>query len=357
MSDYAAIYRNIWDDPQFLNLSTHAQLLYLTATSHPTLSYAGVLDWRPSRLAALSPTWTPDAIRTVADELEAALFLIIDHDTEEALVRSYHRNDNAMKQRNLGVTISRDITRVASPHIKNCISAELWRLHDDHPELKGFEAAPLREFMDRRPAPVAPNHPFDPTNQGANDPPIHPSDDPRIDPRIQGAIDPQILENEGAIDPSRGCSNGGSPTPSTYTKHPHQSGYGEWERSLGADASPSEPPEDDSPDSADASRRPAGAVEDPADARCVAHRGVPAGEVPPCGGCAAVRRRAEGAARIASGRASERRSAAVGGCALCDESGWAEAADGGVFRCGHDAGSAERAGWPGGEVIPIREVG
>lgn len=348
--NYAAIQHTIWADPDWRTLSVPAQLLYFTALSHPTLTLAGILDWRPAKLAALAETWDRQAIEAAAHELEANNYLIIDHDTEEAFVRSFHRNDHSIKQLNLGTTIARACTPVASPLLHNHISAELWRLHDDHPEYKGFNSDELREYMNRRPPIHPPRAPHD-------NPRIDPSDDPSNDPRIDPSNDPQNPEIEGSDDPSGGGSSGGSPKPRTTNPKPQTpSGYGEWERSLGADANPSEPPEDDSPDSADASRRPAGAVEDPADARCVAHRGVPAGEVPPCGGCATVRRRAEGAARIASGRASERHSAAVGGCALCDESGWAEAADGGVFRCGHDAGSAERAGWPGGEVIPIREV-
>lgn len=109
--EFAPIQTRIWTNPDFTNLSTHAQLLYLTCLSHPTITHAGVIDYRPNRLAALSPTWTPENIEHAATELEEHHFLIIDRDTEEALIRSFHRNDGLMRQQNMATSAARAIQK------------------------------------------------------------------------------------------------------------------------------------------------------------------------------------------------------------------------------------------------------
>ena len=198
--DYATIQTKIRDTPDWTNLTTGAQSLYIPCLTHSTLTIAGVLDWRPNRLATLAADLTTETVNTLGNELEAAGFLIIDHDAEYAFIRSFHRHDGTMKQRNLGTSAARLITNIDSPYIKDHIAHELWRIHADHPDWAGFKSEELREFMDRR-ANMTPDTtpPTTPTTTPGLTPPTtlnervnrgganEGTDDPIHDPGIQGA--------------------------------------------------------------------------------------------------------------------------------------------------------------------------
>lgn len=191
--DYAAIKTTIWTDPDFHTLTPPAQHLYLALLCHPTLTLAGVLDWRPGRIANISTTITRTDIETTAHELEQRGYLIIDRDSEEAFIRSFHRNDGSMKQPNLGTGIANALREVSSPTLHTHITAELWRLYNDHPKLKGFNSGALREYMNQRPE-IINNPPDNPPYEGANKGP----DDPHDDPHDKGPDNPP---NEGHPDP------------------------------------------------------------------------------------------------------------------------------------------------------------
>lgn len=193
---YATIQTKIRDNPDWTNLTTGAQSLYIHCLTHSTLTIAGVLDWRPNRLATLAADLTTDTVDALGYELEAAGFLVIDHDAEYAFIRSFHRHDGTMKQRNLGTSAARLITNIDSPYIKDHIAYELWRIHADHPDWAGFKSEELREFMDRRanitPDTAPPTTPglTPPTtlNEGVNRGGTNEgTDDPYHDPNIEGA--------------------------------------------------------------------------------------------------------------------------------------------------------------------------
>jgi hypothetical protein len=136
--EHARIKLSIWDDAQFRELSVPAQHLYFVLLSHNKLDYAGVTDWRPARLSAFAGAWSTEAVETAAQELSEQLYLIIDEDTEEVLVRSFVRNDGFMDQPNMAVAMRKAHRSVASPDLRAVIVHELVRLHDDKPELKGW---------------------------------------------------------------------------------------------------------------------------------------------------------------------------------------------------------------------------
>lgn len=218
MREFTPLHTTIWTDQHFIRLSNNAQLLYLTCISHPTVTYAGVIDWRPKRLSMLSATWSIDLLEEAAEELEAENYLVIDWDTEEAFVRSMFRNDNYLKQVNLGTTCANDCRKIASPKIHTAIKRELRRLYGDRPNLKAWRSRALVDYMregaedsadDGEPerAVVLP----EPTQYLKNnlkvDPEIQkiegqfPESDPQIpnaDPQSEN-IDPQIPEVEGEI--------------------------------------------------------------------------------------------------------------------------------------------------------------
>lgn len=151
---YTRILTSIWSDNAFTALSRDAQWLYLAILTAPDRSLCGVADWRPKRIKARAATNTAEALEIIAEELEAAHFLVIDRDTEEALVRSWVRNDTVMKMPNMATAMVKAFQQVVSPRLRAVIVHELRRLHREHPELKGWNEAALdllnRDALDVR---------------------------------------------------------------------------------------------------------------------------------------------------------------------------------------------------------------
>ena len=136
--DRANINTNIWTDQDWRDLPIAQQHLYLLLTSHPTLSYAGVVDWREARLAAMTADATPETIREAAEGLQAERFVFIDDETEEILVRSFLRHDGLLKQPKLSISMVNAYGAIASSRIREVVTHELQRLHSEHPEWAAF---------------------------------------------------------------------------------------------------------------------------------------------------------------------------------------------------------------------------
>lgn len=135
--EYAQIKLAIWADDDWRDLSPLARYLYLTLLTSPSLSHCGVADWRPARIGALNGMETEDVLRCGA-ELVEALYLVIDEESEEVLIRSFIRNDGLMKQPRMAVSMANAHSAVASKAIRGVIVHELRRLREDHPELTGW---------------------------------------------------------------------------------------------------------------------------------------------------------------------------------------------------------------------------
>lgn len=133
--DHARVNVTMWGDPDLRALPYPAQLLYLTLWTAPGLSYCGVHDWRPGRLAARSQGMTAQDIELAAQCLEARHFLVIDRDTEECLIRSWARFDGLMKQPRMAVSFVKAYSAVESATIKQVLVHELGKIREESPEL------------------------------------------------------------------------------------------------------------------------------------------------------------------------------------------------------------------------------
>lgn len=133
--DRANIRVDLWADEDWRALSLGAQHLYQLILTHPTLSYAGVADWRPGRLAALTARRSVDEVLLDAAELASRAFIYADASTEEVLVRSFTRHDGVVKHPRLHVTMANDFAGIASSAIKEFFAFEIQRLHAEQPEL------------------------------------------------------------------------------------------------------------------------------------------------------------------------------------------------------------------------------
>lgn len=137
--DYARIKRAIWIDEDFLDRSPVAQWLYFHLLTSD-LSLAGVSDWRPKKIVPKSTGLTVDVVTSAAEEMQDALYLIIDDDTEEVLIRSFVRHDGLLKQPNMGVAVAKAYGSIASRELRAVMVYELQRLHHEEPKLSGWDA-------------------------------------------------------------------------------------------------------------------------------------------------------------------------------------------------------------------------
>ncbi|TCO47324.1 hypothetical protein [Actinocrispum wychmicini] len=126
--DHARIDVSIWDDPDFLELSCQAQRLYFLLLSQRELSYSGLLPMRLRRWASRSRSTTVEAITAALAELDAARFVVCDHDAEEVLIRSLIRNDGIYKQPNVLAGALREAFLITSPVLRAALASELRRL-------------------------------------------------------------------------------------------------------------------------------------------------------------------------------------------------------------------------------------
>lgn len=132
--DYAQIRTDIWADTHWRTLTPGAQWLYEMVLTSPTMTLAGVADWRPSRIAKLARGLTVEAVRKYADELARGRFVAFDDDTEEIVVRSFLRHDGVLVNPNLWKSLGRDFAGIYSLSIKALVSSEVARLRAERPD-------------------------------------------------------------------------------------------------------------------------------------------------------------------------------------------------------------------------------
>ncbi|MGC0237304.1 hypothetical protein [Arthrobacter sp. SD76] len=136
--DRANINTAIWTDQDFRDLNMAEQHLYKLLMTHPTLSYAGVADWRPARIAAMTADATAEGVQATAEALQAKRYVFIDDETEEILVRSFLRHDGLLKQPKLSISMVNAFGAIASKRVREVVTYELQRLQQEHPDWAAF---------------------------------------------------------------------------------------------------------------------------------------------------------------------------------------------------------------------------
>lgn len=145
--EYGQLRHDIWNDDDWLDLTVPAQHLYMTLLSDPTLSYCGVTDWRPGRIAQRAGENPTAATILAGQELSYAYFIVVDEDTEEVLIRSYLRHDPILKNPRLAVTMANDYGTVGSRKIRAALVHELLRLKKENPEWAAWEKPQVKTIL------------------------------------------------------------------------------------------------------------------------------------------------------------------------------------------------------------------
>ena len=136
---YAALRLDMLADVKFRALTGGAQRLYMTLLAHNTLTYCGVADWRPKRLAHYTSDSTVESIEAEGAELAAGLFIVIDEDTDEVLIRSYIKYDEVMRQWRLAASLAASFGSIVSDTIRAVVVDELEELQTANPHLPAWE--------------------------------------------------------------------------------------------------------------------------------------------------------------------------------------------------------------------------
>lgn len=145
--EYGQLRHDIWNDDDWLDLTVPAQHLYMTLLSDPTLTYCGVTDWRPGKVAQRAAENSPADTTIAAQELSYAYFLVVDEDSEEVLIRSYLRHDPILKNPRLAVTMTKDYGAIGSRKIRAAIVHELQRLKKDNPDWAAWEKPQVKTIL------------------------------------------------------------------------------------------------------------------------------------------------------------------------------------------------------------------
>ena len=135
---YGKIYKSIWDDPDFQNLTLEAQHLYVMLTSNKQTSFAGVIPLAPGRFEAMSKNMTLRKFTNALRELERSNYVFVDRKTLEICVRTYIKWDESLANKNLAVAVARSIEQIFSKKIRQNLAEELAAYRAEFPNLVGW---------------------------------------------------------------------------------------------------------------------------------------------------------------------------------------------------------------------------
>lgn len=136
--DHARIQTARQRDLDWRALTVDAQWTYDQVIESESLSYVGVLDYFPGRIAALAKGMTPRRVEAAVKVLEDARYVILDRDTQELLARTYVRHDGVLARVNMGKAMGRSLAKVVSVHVRDAIMAELARCYREDKHAQGW---------------------------------------------------------------------------------------------------------------------------------------------------------------------------------------------------------------------------
>lgn len=320
--DHARINLDIWGDDAWLDCEPDAQHLYMVLWTSPQLSYCGAGDWNPGRIATRSKGWTPEAVEIAGAKLSRDLFLIIDTDTDEFLMRSWVKHDGLWRTPNMAVSVANARAELASRTLRGIVVHEVTKIRAKNPESSSWTREAVEKMLSQKA--------IDPTTLESYNPVVNPTAkggaNPYANPWVNPSANPTANPGSKGGDtetPTDGVNPGSNPG-ATPTPSPTPSPIGGYVSTEGYVGDPTEPPTHN----------------------CSQH---PNGTTDPCRACGDARRahaehqaqQRREAARIKSSDARERaelRAQAILECDLCDDDGYAEGRP-----CDHDPDTANRA--------------
>lgn len=121
---FAQLHCDIWEDPDFLALSSEARFTFMACFAQKIVNYCGVLVYSPARMARATGYKVPVVTRALA-ELHRAGFVVVDEETGEILVRSFIVNNGVCNQPQLRKAMERCWGDILSADLKAAVLAGL----------------------------------------------------------------------------------------------------------------------------------------------------------------------------------------------------------------------------------------
>lgn len=195
--DHARIRLDIWSDDDWRDLTSSGQWLYLHLLTSPRLSFCGVVDWRPARIAAHTAELTAADVETFAAELEDGRYVVIDRESEECLIRSFVKHDGLMKSPNMAKALVKDHAAIGSAILRAVVVHQLARLREKAPDLKGWPATEaLLAKRSMSPADAFESLPPNPSRNPSVNPSANPSGEgsgnPSATPFLPSSLPPSL---------------------------------------------------------------------------------------------------------------------------------------------------------------------
>lgn len=128
---FGAVYLRIWRDQDWRTLSHTEQYLYWTLIFQPKLNRAGLLEYSPRRWAEGNSTLTVPDVEATIKSLELRGYVVLDEGTNELLIRTYVRNDEAWKQPKVMASVVSAANEIESPKLRYALLLELDRIPVD----------------------------------------------------------------------------------------------------------------------------------------------------------------------------------------------------------------------------------
>lgn len=217
--EHTRVNRDIWSSDEFLDLSGGAQHLYFILWTHPHRSFCGSVEWHPGRLAAFASDLTAELVNENAIELSEKLFLCVDLDTEEALIRSWIKHDGLYRQPNMAVAMAKDRAGLASRGLRGVVVREVAKLRVSEPDLPAWKRDQVINLLGQNsvdPAELWAAHPW---RKGPRNPSVKGS----VNPPGKGSVNP-LSSPSGMTPPTT------APTPNSTNSNYKKSGYVSRER-------------------------------------------------------------------------------------------------------------------------------
>jgi hypothetical protein len=115
----------IWDiGSDFRQLSLPAQWGYVMLLSQPQITNCGVQPYKPSRWVKLSAGLDAGQLDAALTELRQYLYVVIDLETDEILVRTFIKHDRIWKQPNLVISAQRELRAIDSDLIRQVLAQQ-----------------------------------------------------------------------------------------------------------------------------------------------------------------------------------------------------------------------------------------
>ena len=166
--DHARIRLDIWADDDFRDLPSMSQWLYLHLLTSPSLNFAGVTDWRPARIAAIAADLSAPDVEYAASFLETGEFVVIDRETEEALIRSFIKHDGLLRSPNVTKALLKSHAAIGSAVLRGVVVDQLGRLKEKGEVGTDATWKILRPLLKKRAIPLTEAFENLPPNPSAN---------------------------------------------------------------------------------------------------------------------------------------------------------------------------------------------